>query len=248
MSMIKKPSFILAIALVAVLAVAVGAVVAQKPARLSTHAGGPGAGPVVSKLPPVDRAPMNITNLPTPRATSVLSFDDGTCESGLGVSGAIWTGVVDFDVPTQCIQSGLEIVQLTARMNTNSATAFAFAQAGATPPAAGSLSTAGISSIAGAGPCSTGGTTGGLATRAITGAVITGTDNFFAGVRAFDAFGGRDTNSPAGRMWALCPTCGMTQYSPTDLSGFGLAGNWMIRVTVEDQNCVPVELMEFSID
>ncbi len=40
----------------------------------------------------------------------------------------------------------------------------------------------------------------------------------------------------------------MTQYTPTDLAGFGLGGNWMIRVTVEDANCVPVELMGFTIE
>jgi hypothetical protein len=39
----------------------------------------------------------------------------------------------------------------------------------------------------------------------------------------------------------------MTQYTPTDHSGLGLGGNWMIRVTVEDQNCVPVELMGFDV-
>ena len=61
-------------------------------------------------------------------------------------------------------------------------------------------------------------------------------------------FAGRDTNGPpAGRIWLNCSFCGMTQYSPTDLSGLGLGGNWMIRVTVEDQNCVPVELMGFDV-
>ena len=65
----------------------------------------------------------------------------------------------------------------------------------------------------------------------------------------FSGFVGRDTDgTSAGRMWLNCGICGMTQYSPTDLTGIGLGGNWMIRVTVEDQNCVPVELMEFSIE
>ena len=39
----------------------------------------------------------------------------------------------------------------------------------------------------------------------------------------------------------------MTQYTPTTLSSLGLGGNWMIRVTVEDANCVPVELMELTV-
>jgi hypothetical protein len=39
----------------------------------------------------------------------------------------------------------------------------------------------------------------------------------------------------------------MTQYSPAVLTGLGLGGTWMIRLTVEDQNCVPVELMGISI-
>ena len=79
-------------------------------------------------------------------------------------------------------------------------------------------------------------------------AVITGTANFFAGMRTPNGFAGRDSNGPpAGRIWLLCGGCGMTQYSPTDLSGIGLGGNWMIRVTVEDQNCVPVELMDFMV-
>jgi len=77
--------------------------------------------------------------------------------------------------------------------------------------------------------------------------VITATANFFAGHQN-TGFGGRDSNGPpAGRIWLNCGTCGMTQYSPTTLSGLGLGGNWMIRVTVEDQNCVPVELMGFDV-
>ena len=62
-------------------------------------------------------------------------------------------------------------------------------------------------------------------------------------------FAGRDSNGPpAGRIWLNCAACGMTQYSLTDLSNIGLGGNWMIRVTVEDQNCVPVELMGFDVE
>ncbi len=248
MSMLKRPVLAWPLAAVAILAIAAaGALTADTPARLSAFAGGPTADPLTEELPPLPRGPMTITPGEN-EATSVLSFDDGTCEAGLG-AGVTVTDLVDFDVPTQCIQSGLDIVGLTARMNTGSGTAFAFGQSGAIPPAAGAAGTAALgSAIASAGPCPA---TGGLATRAIGpgAAVITGTANFFAGLRTPSGFAGRDSDSPpAGRIWLLCATCGMTQYSPAFLSGLGLGGNWMIRVTVEDANCVPVELMEFSID
>ncbi len=244
MSMLKRPALAGTIAVLVIAVLAFGGVItAQTPNRFSSAVGAtpPGDLPPVD---PVERGEMTITR--TGDAQSVLSFDDGSCEGGLGVGSATWTGVVDFDVPTQCIQAGLDIVGLTARINTNSATALAFAQSGATPPAAGSLSTVGIAGIAGVGPCPA---TGGFATRAIGpgAAVITGTSNFFAGFRSFGAFGARDTGVPAGRIWALCATCTNTQYSPAALTGIGLGGNWMIRVTVEDQNCVPVELMDFSV-
>jgi len=51
-----------------------------------------------------------------PEAQSILQFDDGTCESGLG-AGITVTSIVDFDVPTQCIQAGLDIVGLTAYLD-----------------------------------------------------------------------------------------------------------------------------------
>ncbi len=229
---------------------AIGSViVADSPNGLRNSADSPVAVPITDNLPPVARGPMTITPDPE-RALSVLSFDDGTCEGGLG-AGVTVTDLVDFDVPTQCTQGGLDIVGVTARVNTvnGSGHAFAFSQAGATPPAAGAASTAPIGTdFAAIGPCP--GSPTSLATRAVgpSAAVITGTANFFAGIQG-NFFAGRDTSSPsAGRIWLLCPTCGMTTYSPTDLIGFGLGGNWMIRVTVEDANCVPVELMGFSID
>ena len=40
----------------------------------------------------------------------------------------------EFDVPVQCNQGGPAVVRLTARVNTDSGTAFAFAQAGERPP------------------------------------------------------------------------------------------------------------------
>ena len=194
-------------------------------------------------LPPVGKGPMQMQQSV---GESVLLFDDGTCESGLG-AGVTVTDLVDFDVPTQCIQGGLDIVGLTTRMNTGVGTAFAFAQAGATPPAAGAVPTIGIPTINAFGPCpATALTSVSVGPGA---AIITGTSNFFAGLRTPTGFAGRDSNGPpAGRIWLNCAGCGMTQYSPTDLSGIGLGGNWMIRVTVEDQNCVPVELMGFDVE
>lgn len=193
-------------------------------------------------LPPIERGRM--TETPVGEALSVLSFDDNSCEAGLG-AGVTVTDLVDFDVPTQCVMGGLDIVGLTSRMNTGSASAFAFAQSGATPPAAGSVSTAAMGSLPALGACPS----TALSSRAIGpgAAVITGTANFFAG-HVNTGFAGRDTNGvAAGRIWLNCATCGMTQYTPTTLSGLGLGGNWMIRVTVEDQDCVPVELMGFDV-
>jgi hypothetical protein len=199
----------------------------------------------VKDLPPIPRGPMDID--PVGEALSILSFDDGTCESGLGAGTATTvTDFVDFDVPTQCSQSGLDVVGVTTRLNTGlGLNNFAFGQAGATPPAAGAASLVGITPINAIGPCP--GTA--LTSRSVGpgAAVINGTANFFAGVQGA-GFAGRDSNGPpAGRIWLNCATCMMTQYTPTDLSGLGLGGNWMIRVTVEDQNCVPVELMGFDV-
>jgi len=237
-------AFVIVAATVAIVIASGGLLTADTPIGLRASATSPVAGPLTQVLPPIGKAPMTVTRAGD--ATSILSFDDATCEAGLG-AGAIVTDLVDFDVPTQCVQSGLEIVAITSRMNTGTGTAFAFSQAGATPPAAGAVSTAALpSAFAPLGPCPA--TT--MSSRALASgaAVITGTSNFFAGLRTPNGYGGRDTNGPpAGRIWLLCATCGNTQYTPTALSGFGLGGNWMIRVTVEDANCVPVELMELSV-
>lgn len=196
-------------------------------------------------LPSIPRGPMTIESVG--ETLSVLSFDDGTCESGLGAGTTqAVTDFVDFDVPTQCAQSGLQVVGLTTRVNTGqSASQFAFGQSGPTPPIAGGASLVPLTAaIPATGPCPA----TALTSRALNApATITGTANFFAGMQVA-GFAGRDTNGPpAGRIWLNCSFCGMTQYSPTDLSGIGLGGNWMIRVTVEDQNCVPVELMGFDV-
>ena len=238
---VKRPMFAWSIALFVVIAIAVGGTLTAETPRLSAVKGGPVAEKLTHNLPPVKRGAMNIDG--GLKDLSVLSFDDGTCESGLG-AGVTVTSFVDFDVPTQCIQAGLEVVGLTTRMNSGSGQVFAFGQAGAAPPGVGAISTVDVPDIPGFGPCPA----TALTTRAVSpAAVITGTDNFFAGF-VNTGFAGRDSNGPpAGRIWLNCGTCGMTQYSPTTLSGLGLGGNWMIRVTVEDQNCVPVELMDFNV-
>ena len=244
----KRPTVVGFIGVFAIIAVALttgGYLTAETPSGLRAFAGGPIAEPLSQQLPPVTRGPMNITPGPTD-ALSILSFDDGTCEAGLG-AGVTVTDIVDFDVPTQCIQSGLDIVGLTSRMNSGTGTGFAFAQSGAIPPGAGLLVTTPLATaLPPLGPCPA--TT--LSSRAVGPgvAVITGTANFFAGLVTPNGYAGRDTNGPpAGRIWLNCATCGMTQYTPTTLTGLGLGGNWMIRVTVEDANCVPVELMELTV-
>lgn len=211
---------------------------------LRSGAAAPVMSGIPSDLPPVVRGPMN--SVPAGEAQSQLFFDDGSCESGLG-AGTVVTDFVDFDVPTQCIQGGLQILAVTTRVNTGTMTAFAWAQAGPDPPPIGGFPTQPIAPVAAIGACPTNNPTF-FTQRVLPGAAtITGTDNFFAGVRG-NAYNGRDANgAPAGRIWLLCAVCGQTQYGPATLTSFGLGGNWMLRVLVEDANCVPVELMEFSV-
>ena len=241
--MAKAKLFLIVAAVVAV--GAAGYLVADtQEVGLRTAAGAPVVSGIPSQLPEVIRGPMTIESVG--EAQSQLFFDDGACDSGLG-AGTTVTDLVDFDVPTQCIQGGLEMVAVTNRVNTGTMTAFAWAQAGATPPTIAGMNSTSITPVAGIGACPT--ASPAFLTQRIlpAGITITGTANFFAGVKG-NAYNGRDGDStPAGRIWLLCATCGMTQYSPAALTGFGLGGNWMIRVTVEDANCVPVELMEFSI-
>ncbi|MEZ5333503.1 MAG: hypothetical protein R2991_16050 [Thermoanaerobaculia bacterium] len=173
-------------------------------------------------------------------ATSVLQLDDGSCEGGLG-AGVVVTSFQQFNVPTQCTMGGLDIIAVTSRMNTNAAQSFAFAQDGPAPAVGGFTTTP--AAFAASGPCpSTSVSTVGIG----TGNVITGTGSFWAGL-VNTGFAGRDSGTP-GNVWLNCAACGMTQYSPAELTGLGLGGTWMIRVTVEDQNCVPVELLGVSID
>jgi len=73
------------------------------------------------------------------------------------LAGVTVTDLVDFDVPTQCIQAGLDIVGLTTRMNSGSAQQFAFGQAGATAPPVGGVSFVAMPTIPPFGPCPAGG-------------------------------------------------------------------------------------------
>ena len=236
---------VLAITAVVILAATAAAIRAQGPPRPRACANCPSEPRTPQILPPTVKGPMQQTRIG--EALSVLSFDDGTCESGLGGT-FLHSSLVEFDVPTQCIQGGLDIVGLTMRENTGTAVAFAWGQAGAAPPTFSAISTLGISAVIGAGPCPA----SAFVTRPLGpgAALVTGTSNFFAGVRhaTTGGFIGRDTNGPnAMRNWLNCPVCAMTQYSPTDITGIGFPGNFLIRVTVEDQNCIPVELMGFDV-
>ena len=204
----------------------------------------PYAGTVPDVLPPVERGPMKVSR-DVVRATQLLQFDDGTCEAGLGLTTGSWSSLVDFDVPTQCVQSGLSIVGLSVKANTNTLASFVMHQSGAAP-GSGVASTALTTPIVGNGACPAAQT---MQTQAIApgSMVVTGTQNFFAGVYG-NCYMGRDSDSvSAGRMW-LCTGAGASCYSPTYLAGIGYGGNWMIRVTVEDTNCVPVELQSFGVE
>jgi len=81
--------------------------------------------------------------------------------------------------------------------------------------------------------------------------VVDNTNSFFAGLKPSAAqpvmMMGQDTNGPSNLMhWANMSFYG--QQGPTFLNNSMGVRNWMLRVTVEDVNCVPVELMSFSID
>ncbi len=214
--MAKTKVFLIVAAMVAV--GAAGYLVADTTeVGLRASANAPIMSGIPSQLPQVTRGPMTIESVG--EAQSQLFFDDGACDSGLG-AGTTVTDLVDFDVPTQCIQGGLEVVAVTNRVNTGTMTAFAWAQAGATPPPIAGMNSTPITPVPGIGPCPTQST---FFTQRIlpAGLSITGTANFFAGVKG-NAYNGRDGDStPAGRIWLLCATCGQTQYSPAFLTGFG---------------------------
>jgi hypothetical protein len=238
----KKYAFLGIVALLVVVAAASIAVDADRP-KLRASAKAQGVRTMVpADLPPVTRLPQQVS---LDKAQSVLLFDDGTCEGGLGANTVITTWV-DFDVPAQCVQGGLEILQATFRYNTDVVTTFAhqgvLGPAGAAPPNAGGGAAVGVvgGNYLAVGQCPA--QAGSLQQKALSAPlVVPGTSNFFFGLR-HGGFFGRDTNSDAGRMWLGCSACGMTTYSPGDLAGFGLGGNAMLRITVEDTNCLPAEL------
>ncbi|RLE25571.1 MAG: hypothetical protein DRJ61_08420 [Acidobacteria bacterium] len=245
----KRTTLIFVGFLVIGIAIAVtGSLEAERPMMISASANSaPPASILPGDLPQISKADQQVRK-DGDRATSQLFFDDGTCEAGLGAAATI-TALVEFDVPAVCTQAGLSIIGVTGRVNTGTATGFSLRQAGAVPGTPGSGTNVPLAtSIAGAGSCAGTATTG--QARAITPgvAVVAGTANFFAGMVG-NAYFGRDTNSaPAGRIWINCATCGNTTYSPAALTGYGLGGNWIMRVTVEDANCVPVELQSFGIE
>jgi hypothetical protein len=160
------------------------------------------------------------------------------------------SALVEFDPAPPCTNSGaLQILAVTARMNTGSAQDFVMHNPGPTPQPANNASvTQPLSSaIPPSGVCPA---TGGMQQRALTTPVnVTpgNAGNFFAGIRN-TGFAGMDTTPPvANREWMLCANCGDTQYSPAEINALGLGGNFMIRVTVEDVGCTPVELQGFEI-
>lgn len=243
MSKLRNSSSIWVVLVVVVVAFALAGVLtakAKENVRLGMRAGHQHDNLIFEDLPALPRGAMTITP-GADLSLQVLSFDDGTCESGLG-AGVTVSSLVDFDVPTSCEGSGLQVVQMTARMNTGNAQAAVLHQGGATPNPAGAADSSRAIGLAGIGPCP--GTT--LSTASFAPMTVTGSDNFFAGLQN-TGFAGRDTNGPSSdRIWLNCAACGDTQYSPTDLNGIGLGGAHMIRVTVEDAGCVPVELMSLD--
>lgn len=249
--------FRMILAVVAMLAVA-GGLYAVGPNHglqvMTVNGAQPATGTLPDVLPPVPRGPMQVN--PAGEATSILQFDDGTCEANLGFTiagGSIYySSLVDFDVPTQCIQAGLEIVGVTGRMDGANTTGVMFGQSlvffqSGLSPQNGRATVPLVPPIAtiGGNWCSQGYQT--MSTRFISPgqAVISGTANFFAGLFN-NGYMARDTSTTQGRMWLRTNTTG-SAISPAAIGAYGLGGNWFFRVTVEDQNCVPVELQSITI-
>jgi len=245
----------LGITLVAVAGVAAftGALLAAGggPARVRASAKSlPPSIAIPGKLPALPKGAMKVNkSTGGVKAQSVLQFDDNTCESGLGANTQV-SSLVEFDPAPPCTNAGpLQILNVTARMNTNSAQDFVFDAPGPTPQMANAATvTQALSSpITAAGACPA---TGGLAQRVLAPPVSFSpgnSTNFYAGVRN-TGFAGRDTTPPNNnRIWLTCAICGMTIYSPADLNALGLGGNWLIRVTVEDAGCTPVELQHLEV-
>jgi hypothetical protein len=229
----------------AVLAVVGGMVMAERPARrLAAAAGADPADAVIpDTLPEIDRIAIG----PAPgfkQGLILLQYDDGSCEGGLGMTGGVWSSLVDFDLPAG-VAFFPSVVGLSVKANTYTAQSFVLYQAGSTPGVGARTAIPLAPPIVGDGPCPS---TAPLQFRAIPpgAAVITGSQNFFAGVYG-NAFLGRDTNGvSAGRMW-ICTSSAAYCYSPTYLAAIGYGGNWMLRVLIMD-NWIPVELSGFTIE
>jgi len=211
---------------------------------------------VPRQLPPLPKGAMRATRKPGAVQTlSVLSFDDNTCEGGLGALVQV-SALVEFDPTPPCTAAGpLQILNVTARMNSGNAQDFVFHVPGATPQPANNAS---VTQPLSPGPITPSGAcpeVGQLQQRVLTAPVnVTpgNAANFFAGIRN-TGFAGMDRTPPnANREWMLCENCIDTQYSPAEINaltsgGVSLGGNFLIRVTVEDVGCTPVELVGIEI-
>jgi hypothetical protein len=227
-------------------------------ARLGTRAGGPTARALVPRtLPPLPKGAGRATRKAgAVQAVSVLDYDDNTCESGLGANGNQVSALVEFDPTPPCTNAGaLQILAVTARMNTGNAQDFVYHVPGAAPQP---VNNASVTQPLSPGPITPSGAcpaTGGLQARVLATPVSVtpgNAANFFAGIR-HTGFAGMDRTAPnANRHWMLCASCAQTQYSPAEINallvgGVSLGGNRLIRVTVEDVGCTPVELQGFEI-
>jgi hypothetical protein len=225
-------------------------------ARLRNAPGGPAAkARVPRQLPPLPKGAQRATRTPgAVQSVSVLDFDDNTCEGGLG-AGAQVSALVEFDPTPPCTAAGpLQILNVTARMNAGNAQDFVYHVPGATPqlPNNASVTQPLSAPITPAGNCPA---TGGLQQRVLSAPVSVtpgNAPNFFAGIRNTGFIGVDRTPPNASREWINCESCSDTQYSPAEINalttgGQSLGGNFLIRVTVENVGCTPVELQGFGI-
>ena len=204
------------------------------------------------ELPPVAAGPMKVEQDPE-RGLSQLSWDDGVAESGFIGPGYPWYSVFQkFNVPAQCIQSGLSIRNVTAmvwKQGTDvPVTQFLLRQNDPDPWGTGT--TVAIAGITGA-TSFIGGQTWQTASIPSGAAVIDTAVGFFAGLKpgtgSTTMVMGMDTNGASNLMhWGNGLWYG--QQSPAAIGSYFGIKNFMLRVTVEDVNCVPVELMSFSIE
>ncbi len=204
------------------------------------------------EMPPVSAGPMKVEK-DAERGLSQLSWDNGDAESGFIGPGYPWYSVFQkFDVPGQCIQSGLSIRNVTAmvwKQGTDvPVTQFLLRQNDPDPWGTGT--TVAITGITGS-QSFIGGQTWQTASIPSGAAVIDNTVGFFAGLKpgagTTTMIMGMDTDGASNLMhWANGLWYG--QQSPAAIGSYFGIKNFMLRVTVEDVNCVPVELMSFSIE